>query len=719
MRKYLLIILILTGALLASAISPVLRWRDSAATALNPELWLKEFASVTTDDPYLWLEEIEGDRALAWVKARNQATKDKYQSRPEFQDIYQRTLSILDSPEKLLYPRILGPDVYNFWRDEKHQRGLIRRQPLDQFLSASDDWETVLDIDALAETEGENWVFKGHAPLAPNYGRTLIWLSRGGSDAAVLREFDLTEKRFVPDGFRLKEAKSNVAWRDPDSVYAATDFGPDSMTDSGYPRFLKLWKRGTPVTSAQTVLEVSKKDLGVSAWVSRRAEGQYHFVSRTIDMWNSERFLIVDGELRKLAIPADASLGPVFKGNLILILRSPWKRNRATYPTGCVLSLDIQDLLEGKASAKVLHNPQTDDGVVVGLSALADSVVVTLSQNVTTGLHRFRLSDGAWRSKPIEGSSGGTCSVAGHTNTTNDFFFTYQNWLNPTTMNYLSDGKVKQIQRLPASFPSEGLVSEQHWATSADGTKVPYYVIRSKDLEYDGTSPTLLYGYGGFTVSILPSYLSLIGPAWLERGGVYVSANIRGGGEFGPNWHQAALRENRPRAFEDFEAVAEDLIAKGITSPQHLGIHGRSNGGLLTGATLMRRPDLYGAVLVGVPLLDMQRYHKLLAGASWVAEYGNPDKPEDWAFLKEYSPYHNIKPLEDYPAPLFYTSTKDDRVHPGHARKMAAKMMALGHEVEYYENLEGGHAGSSNNPQTAFLTALSYSYLLEHLRVNP
>lgn len=671
--------------------------------------------SMTTTDPYLWLEDVEGEKALTWVKARNQTIKERYESRTDFQEIYERSLSILDSPEKILYPRILGPDVYNFWRDKEHERGILRRQPLDQFVNGSDDWQTVLDLDALAEDEGENWVYQGHTPLGPDYRRTLLWLSRGGSDASVMREFDLAEGSFIDGGFELPEAKSNVTWKDQNSLYVATDFGPDSMTNSGYPRILKVWRRGTPLKKAKVLLKVEKDDVSVSAWVSRRPEGEYHFVNRAIDFWNSERFLVVKGKLKPLPIPSDARIGEVFKGELLLKLRSPWKRKDGTFPAGSVLSLDIKALMRGKARAKVLHNPAQDEGTVVGLYPTADSMIVTLSRDVQAGLHRFWLEDGKWCSEAIGGTTGGSAAMAGCTHFRNDFFFSYQDWLTPTRLNYHRQGETREVQRLPERFRSEGLVSEQHWATSADGTRVPYYVVRSGKLKFDGKAPTLLYGYGGFEVSLLPTYLSLAGSAWLERGGVYVSANIRGGGEFGPSWHQAALRENRPRAFEDFEAVAQDLIKRKITSPQHLGIHGRSNGGLLMGAAMTRRPDLYEAVLVGVPLLDMKRYTKLLAGASWIAEYGDPDKPEDWAFLKTYSPYHNLDPSKDYPVPLLYTSTKDDRVHPGHARKMAAKMTDQGHRVEYYENLEGGHAGSSNNAQTAYVTALSYSYLWERL----
>jgi prolyl oligopeptidase len=671
-----------------------------------------------TQDPFLWLEEVDGERALAWVKERNQATSEKYESRSDFKSIYQRSLAILDSKEKIVYPSVVGPNVYNFWRDEEHERGILRRLPSDRFLSGDKNWETVLDIDALSEAEGENWVYHGHLPLAPDYRRTLVWLSPGGSDASVVREFDLAEKTFVESGFELPEAKSRVAWRDENSLYVATDFGPDSMTNSGYPRILKVWQRGTPLSQARTLMTVAKEDVAVAASVFRGPEGQHDFVVCSTDFWNAETFLVKKGKLRKLPIPTDAVKSAVFRGQLLLRLRSDWKVRKDTFPAGTLLSLDIKALRRGKVRPKVLHNPKETAGFIKGVQATADHVVVTLSHNVKTRLYLYRFNRGNWSSEPVDAPSVGVNSALGCSPYRNDFFFTHDDWLSPTTLSYCQNNVARELQKLPATFSSEGLVSEQHWATSADGTRVPYYIIRPRNLEYNGTAPTLLWGYGGFEVSILPFYPSVLGPAWLERGGVYVSANIRGGGEFGPAWHQAALRENRPRAFEDFEAVAEDLIAKGVTSPDHLGISGSSNGGLLTGATLTRRPDLYGAALIGVPLLDMKRYHKLLAGASWMGEYGDPDDPADWAFLKTYSPYHNIKPDGDYPVPLIHTSTKDDRVHPGHARKMTARMMSHGHEVEYYENIEGGHAGSSNNAQRAYFAALSYSYLWDRLKVT-
>jgi prolyl oligopeptidase len=670
-------------------------------------------------DPYLWLEEVEGERALDWVKARNALTKERYESLPLFKEIYQTSLDTLNSDEKLIYPSMLGDHVYNFWRDAKNERGLLRRCDRLAFVEGRPEWETVLSVDQLAEAEGENWVYKGHQALPPDYSRTLIWLSRGGSDATVVREFDLRTLTFVDDGFVLPEAKSDVSWRDADTLYVGTDFGPGSMTESGYPRVLKVWHRGTPLEDATLLYEVAASDLATGAFVVRDPDEEYDFVTRVIDFWNDEKFMVIDGQLRRLDLPSDAPIQTVFRGQILVALRSDWVRPEGSYAQGSVLGFDLHKLVEGESqTASVLFDPQ-NGGSVESVYASARCVLVNINRDVHTDLFRYSFENGTWTSQRVPVGEGGSTSLASSSRRRDVLFLTHEDFLTPTAMHYCDEqGQFSHIKSLPARFDSGGLKAEQHWATSLDGTKIPYYVIGPKQLPLDGSTPTLLYGYGGFEVSLLPSYLSLAGPAWLERGGVYVSANIRGGGEFGPAWHQAALRENRHKAYEDFEAVAEDLIRRGITSAARLGIHGRSNGGLLTGAMLTRRPDLFGAVLIGVPLLDMRRYNKLLAGASWMAEYGDPDKPEDWEFIKTYSPYHNVDAQASYPVPLIFTSTKDDRVHPGHARKMAAKLEDLGFEVIYYENLEGGHAGASNNPQTAFFTALNYAYLWDRLGGN-
>lgn len=670
-------------------------------------------------DAYLWLEEIEGERALDWVKAHNAITEERYQNTELFQTVYETTLATLDSEEKLVYPSLLGRTVYNFWRDAQNKRGLLRRCSLDSFVAGNPDWETVLDIDKLAEAEGENWVYKGHQTLSPDDDTTLLWLSRGGSDATVVREFDLKALCFVEGGFSLPEAKSDISWKDRDTLYVGTDFGPGSMTDSGYPRLLKVWKRGTPVDQAELLLEAESEDLAVGSFVIRTEEEKHDFVSRVLDFWNDEKFVVIDGSLHRLELPADAPIQTVFQGQIVIALRSDWERSEATYGKGSVLSFDLGLICQGVEQPACLLFDPVLGGSVEAVYASASCLLLSINHNVASHLYRYVFEDKTWKGEKLPLAEGGSTSLVACSRRQEGFFVTHEDFLTPTTLHFCDgQGGWSHIKSLPSRFEAKGLTTEQCWATSRDGTKIPYYIISSNELPKDSSTPTLLYGYGGFEVSLLPGYLSLAGPAWLERGGVYVSANIRGGGEFGPAWHQAALRENRHKAYEDFEAVAEDLISKGVCSAATLGIHGRSNGGLLTGAMLTRRPELFGAVLIGVPLLDMRRYNKLLAGASWMAEYGDPDNPKDWEFLKTYSPYHNIDPEKSYPVPLIFTSTKDDRVHPGHARKMAAKMEELGFEVIYYENLEGGHAGASNNPQTAFFTALNYAYLWDRLTVR-
>ena len=667
-----------------------------------------------SDDPYLWLEEVEGEEAIEWVKTQNKETLDKYEETELFKEIEKRSIEILDSKEKLAYPQFVGDEVYNFWRDEKYVRGLIRRMALKDYLNGSQDWEEVLDIDQLAETEDENWVYKGQQIHAPDNKQSMLWLSRGGSDACVVREFDLTKKEFVENGFVVPEAKSDISWKDADTLYVGTKFDDDSMTESGYPRVIKVWKRGTPLADATFLYEVQKEDLAASAWVSRRPEGTHEFVSRSIDFWNEETHYLKGDEKIKLELPTDAPLRGLFHGQLLLTPRSAW----GEIPAGALASVELEALLSGSAKPVVLYDPGST-GTIESVSGLRDGLLVAITKNVQTTLHKFVPGEESWTEEEVQVSRGGCTSPAATSVWRNDFFLSHEVFVTPTTL-YHHDGQsqLTKMKSLPERFKSDDIVCEQLWVESPDGTQVPYYIMYKDHLPLGADTPTLLYGYGGFEVSLLPRYLSLVGASWLERGGIYVSANIRGGGEFGPSWHQAALRENRHKAFEDFEAVARDLVSRGFTKPRHLAVHGGSNGGLLTGAVLTRHPELFGAVLIGVPLLDMKRFHKLLAGASWMAEYGNPDESKDWSFIKTYSPYQHVERGRNYPPVLLYTSTKDDRVHPGHARKMVAKLKEYGYRVDYYENMEGGHAGVSNNKQQAYLTALIYSYLWEKLGGN-
>ena len=669
-------------------------------------LWSQEQA-----DPYLWLEEVRGERALEWVTARNEATLAVLKARPGFQETYDKALEILNSDVRIPYPQIRGKYLYNFWQDEKNERGLWRRTTLEQYRTDSPQWEVLLDIDKLCRDEGEQWVFKGAAGLYPDYDRFLVNLSRGGGDAVVVREFDPVAKEFVADGFVLPEAKSDVSWRDRDSLYVGTDFGPGSLTDSGYPRIAKLWKRGTPLSEAEAVFEGDAKDVAAVCATIHTPERRYDVVHRAMTFYTSHTYVIENGRPQKLEIPDDADLGGFFKNQLLVRLKSDWTLGSNTYRQGSLISIDYNKYLRGDRNFSVIAEPNERSNVV-SFADTRNMLLVHILNNVRSELYAYRFEDGRWTRQRIDAPTLGTLGVVSTDERSDQYFFTYQGFLQPTGLYHVSDAQaMRKVKSLPHFFDADGLTTEQFQARSKDGTQIPYFVVRPKAMKGDGANPTLLYGYGGFEIGMLPRYSALTGACWLAKGGVYVLANIRGGGEFGPAWHQAALKAHRQRAYDDFAAVAEDLIRRKITSPRHLGIMGGSNGGLLVGVQFTQRPELYNGVVCLVPLLDMKRYNKLLAGASWMAEYGDPDIPEEWAYISKYSPYHNVKPDGTYPQVFFYTSTADDRVHPGHARKMAARMEEMGHKIYYYENMEGGHAAAATNKQQALRAALTYSYL--------
>jgi prolyl oligopeptidase len=549
----------------------------------------------------------------------------------------------------------------------------------------------------------------------------LITLSRGGADANITREFDLKTRSFVADGFELPESKGSVSWIDIDHLFVSTDFGNGSMTDSGYPRMAKLWKRGTPIEQAKLVYEGKQEDMSVGAVHDDSPGFERNFVTRNIAFYNDELFLVKDsGELVKIDAPNTASKS-VFKQYLLLELREAWTLGTKTYPAGSLLVSDFDRFLRGERAFEVLFEPSANTALS-SVTTTKDHVVINVLEDVKNRLYVLTPSTTesptAWRREPLVGAPAfGTVNVtAVDSDDSNDYFMTSTDYLTPTTLSIGTIGKVpEELKRLPHFFDSVGMQISQHFATSSDGTKVPYFMVARKDVNLDGKNPTLLYGYGGFEISLQPNYSATVGRAWLTQGGVYVVANIRGGGEYGPRWHQAALKENRLRAYEDFAAVAKDLVARGVTSKQRLGIQGGSNGGLLVGNMITLYPELFEAGVCQVPLLDMKRYNKLLAGASWMAEYGNPDYPDQWAYIRKFSPYQNVQPSVAYPKVLFTTSTRDDRVHPGHARKMMAKMESQGHAVWYYENIEGGHGGAANNKQSAFMQALAYTFLKQEL----
>jgi prolyl oligopeptidase len=669
-------------------------------------------------DPYLWLEEVTSDKALAWVREQNAESTRELASSAAFEALDARLLKIMDSEEKIPYVEKAGPHFYNFWRDAQHPRGLWRRTTLAEYRKPEPRWETVLDLDALGKAEKESWVWHGASFLRPACRRCLVSLSRGGADADVVREFDVTTRSFVKGGFTLPEAKSDVAWRDRDSLFVGTDFGPGSLTQSGYPRLVKEWRRGTPVADARLVFEGKPEDVSVGGYRTQTPGYQRDFISRGITTWENELFLRRNGQLIRIEKPADAEAS-TYRDLLFLQLRTAWTIGGRTYPAGALLVANLPAYLKGERSFAVLFEP-TERTSLAGSDPTRRHLLMNELDNVRSRLSVLTRKDGAWHREPLPGvppnSSANAWAV--DSDASDDYFLTLSGYLTPTTLAYgtVGQGPAEKLKQGPAFFNTEGLAVSQHEAISKDGTRVPYFEVARKDLALDGRNPTLLYGYGGFEISLTPGYSPVAGAAWMEKGGVYVVANIRGGGEFGPKWHQAAVKANRPRAYEDFIAVAEDLIRRGVTSPAHLGIMGGSNGGLLVGNILTMRPDLFHAVVCQAPLLDMRRYHKLLAGASWMGEYGNPDDPKEWEFIRTFSPYQNVNPDTKYPRTLFLSSTRDDRVHPGHARKMVAKMKAQGHDVLYYENVEGGHGGAADNKQAAFMSALSYTFLWSQLQ---
>jgi len=685
--------------------------RETAVKAVQPPA-----APAATPDPHAWLEEVGGERQLDWVRAHN-AVAEQALGGPAYEALRARLQGILDARERIPYPSRHGDYLYNFWRDARHERGIWRRTTLAEYAKEAPRWDTVLDLDALAAAEAENWVWAGVTCLAPRGTRCLVSLSRGGGDADVVREFDLETRAFVPGGFALPESKNSVAWIDHERLFVATDFGPGSMTASGYPRIVKEWRRGTPLAQARTVFEAQPGDLSASARRDLTPGFEREFVTRQIGFYSSELFLREGERLTRIEKPADANAFAV-RDQLLIELRSDWTAGGRTWPQGALLATDFSRFMAGERDFEQLFTP-TATSSLDGLAVTRGALILTVLDKVKNRLVELRRVDGAWQRRDVATPGIGTLGVSSVDEIeSDDYFLTVTDFLTPTSL-YISHAGSDQRTRLkamPAWFDPTPFTVTQFEARSKDGTLVPYFVVMARGAAFDGKNPTLLYGYGGFEVSLKPAYSGMIGSGWLEGGGVYVLANIRGGGEFGPRWHQAALKEQRQKAFDDFLAVAKDLIRRGVTSPRHLGIMGGSNGGLLVGAALTQRPDLFNAVVCQVPLLDMRRYHKLLAGASWMGEYGDPDVPAEWEFIGKYSPYQNVFKDKHYPTVLFTTSTRDDRVHPGHARKMAALMQAQGHAVLYWENMEGGHAGAANNTQQARMWALTYSFLRQQLK---
>lgn len=669
------------------------------------------------NDPHLWLEDVEGHDALAWVRERNAHSTSVLRT-DRYRQIEADTLAILDSDDRIAEVTQRGEHLYNFWRDAEHERGLWRRTTWESYRSGDPEWDVLIDVDALAEADGVNWVWHGAHVLYPSYGRALVTLSRGGADASVDREFDMESRTFVDGGFTRDESKGSMIWADGtgDEVFVFTDFGDGSMTESGYPRIVKRWRRGTPIAEAETVYEGEPTDMYIGAYVDHTPGFERRFVSNALTFYTDALYELRGGELTIVAVP-DSAEAMVWREWLLIELRDDWTLDDVTYPSGSLLAVGYEEFLAGSREFTALFTP-SPAASLADVTATRTRLVLTLLDDVRNRLVSARPGEGGWTQEDLTVDGVGrfdTLAVRAVDAYDSDaLWVNAAGFLTPTTVLML-DGQrnTEVIAELPSFFDAEGMEVTQHFVESTDGTRVPYFQVTPRGLS--GPAPTLLAGYGGFEVSRLPAYTPAMAKAWLARGGVYVLANIRGGGEYGPRWHQAALREKRHRAYEDFAAVGLDLIDRGVTTSAQLGAQGGSNGGLLMGNMLTGYPELFGAIVCQVPLLDMHRYSHLLAGASWVAEYGDPDVPEDWEFLRTFSPYHRVAEGVSYPPVLLTTSTRDDRVHPGHARKMAALLQDVGADVTYFENIEGGHGGAATNAQAAMMQALAYEFLWQRL----
>lgn len=677
---------------------------------------------MATDDDFLWLEEIEGEKALAWVRGQNERTLGILKAEPTYDAMFSEALAILTSKERLALGALRKDVVDNFWQDETNVRGLWRRASLASFRAGQPEWQTVLDIDALARTEKENWVYKGVNCLPPAYDRCMVNLSPGGTDAGVAREFSVSEKRFIADGFVIPKGKNGYTWLDADTLLVSADWG-GGRTESGYARDVRLWKRGTPFSAAERIHESPITDVVTSPVVLRHKEETATLIVRRPTFFSQQVYRWQPNEgLKPLPLPKRIAMHGLFGRQIVVTAREAWTHGGQTVPAGALIAVDID-----RETVSTIFVP-ADKQAIAAVRITESSIVIAMLEDVVGRIKRFRFDSTGWTATDVALPDRGVVRFAGTSSSFDGFFVVFESMTQPQSLYFVEkNDAVEPVTGLPAFFDASDVRVEQHFATSRDGTRVPYFVMGRTDVLSKGPAPTIQYGYGGFSIPILPVYYSdparpqhgaLAGKLWIQRGGVLVLSNIRGGGEYGPKWHQAALKAERQRAFEDFFAIAEDLIRREVTTPKMLGAIGRSNGGLLMGAALTQRPDLYAAIDCGVPLFDMQRYDKLLAGASWVAEYGDPDTPQEWAFISKYSPYHRLQAERPYPEVLFYTSTKDDRVHPGHARRAAAKLLALGYSPLYYENIEGGHGGTSNQDQLAMRTALEFAYFARRLMLQ-
>jgi prolyl oligopeptidase len=690
-----------------------------AAAAMQPAMPVHAQPSAAVDDPYIWLEDWTGPKAMAWVEAENARTLQRLQADPRYKTYYGEALAIAAAKDRIAYPSLINGRVFNLWRDAEHPQGIWRHTSEAGYAAADPAWTTILDLDALSKIEGKKWVWKGASCLDPHERLCLLRLSDGGEDAVTLREFDLQTGKFVEGGFSLPTSKQNEAWLDKDTLLIARDWGAGTMTTSGYPFVLKTLKRGQPLSAAQEIYRGEAGDQ-VGVWPFILSDGQDNraaFVRRGTTFFSNETFLLTPQGPKKLPLPGKSNIQGMVDGHVLIQTSEAWTSNGVTVPTGAVATVTLKDLEDGGTLTPTVIFAPNPRQSVDGVTATRTRAIVAINDNVRGRALVFTPGAKGWTSSQLTLPDNASIGVVAATDKSDLAYVNVTGFLDPTTLWSVDAAKPapKQVKALPAKFDASGLVVEQFEAVSTDGTKIPYFIVHRKGIALDGTAPTIMTAYGGFEVANTPSYGAITGKLWLERGGSYVLANIRGGGEFGPDWHQAGLKTKRQIIYDDFAAVARDIFTRKLSSPEKFGIYGGSNGGLLMGVEFNQHPDLWKAVAIQVPLLDMIRYEQIAAGASWVDEYGSVSVPAEKAFLEKISPYANIRRGVAYPEPYIWTTTKDDRVGPQHARKFAARLKEYGLPYLFYEDTAGGHSGDADIEQGARLQALQMTYFADKL----